>query len=271
MTATDTDPAAIEQDIRRTQNDMSSTIEKIGDQLSIKNLFNAVLDKADNSNIDARTLVDGARRNPIALGLIAFGAIWLISDKDSKLPTFGAKSQKAKTTFGDDFGHDDYMSHMSGIQQYAGEDEFDYQRRKDVARSDFFGLKRSSDEDDSSFRQRLDGMTAKLSEKRQAWAESSAEKGALAKQKIGALGNKSKDLYAGNPLVAGLIFAAIGAALGSALQITEQERNKLGPLGKKVRSAVDQNVEKAVSQLRDKKDELLNKGEQQTDQSPHFA
>src|SRR5687768_17249394 len=81
------DPEAIERDIRRTQEDMSRTVDKIGDQLTARNLFNALLDKADENNVDARMLLDGARRNPMALGLIAAGAIWLVSDKDSKFPT----------------------------------------------------------------------------------------------------------------------------------------------------------------------------------------
>ena len=60
------DPAAIEREIRRTQENMSSTVEKIGDQLSIKNLFNAMLDKAEDKNIDTKMLIDGARRNLVS-------------------------------------------------------------------------------------------------------------------------------------------------------------------------------------------------------------
>ncbi len=67
---------------------MSRTVDRIGDQLTMRNLFNALLDKADENEVDARYLVEGARKNPIALGLIAAGAIWLVSDKDSRFPTF---------------------------------------------------------------------------------------------------------------------------------------------------------------------------------------
>src|SRR4028118_1656889 len=114
---TSEDPAAIEQDIRRTQDNMSRTVDKIGDQLSIKNVFNALLDKADENNVDARMLLDGARRNPVALGLIAAGAIWLVSDKDSKLPSLPSRS-KGGTDFDDEFDlpHRDYVSHMSSVE-----------------------------------------------------------------------------------------------------------------------------------------------------------
>ena len=89
------DPEAIERDIRRTQEDMSRTVDKIGDQLTVKNVFNALLDKADESGVDAHYLVDGARRNPMALGLIAAGLIWLVSEKDSKIPVDPDPRQEA--------------------------------------------------------------------------------------------------------------------------------------------------------------------------------
>ena len=74
MDATDNtshrDPAEIEREIRQTQAEMSRTVDRLGDQLTPRNLLNGLLDKADENGIDARYLVDGARRNPIALALI---------------------------------------------------------------------------------------------------------------------------------------------------------------------------------------------------------
>ena len=270
MTDTTTeDPAAIEREIRRTQDNMSRTVDRIGDQLSIKNVFNALLDKADENNVDARMLVDGARRNPIALGLIAAGAIWLVSDKDSKFPSL-PKSDKTDT---DDFGgsdihHRDYVSHMSSVEQRADEDALAYQRRRDTARANFFMVERDLEEDDSSFRQRLDGMTEKFREKRRAWAESSDKAQVATKEQARAAVGKAQDFYAGNPLVGGILAAAVGAAFGSALPITRQEQDKLGSLGEKARDVIDENKEQVTSQLRDKKDELLEKADAAIRPSP---
>jgi len=256
------DPAAIEREIRRTQDDMSRTVDKIGDRLSIKNVVNSLLDKADENNVDARMLLDGARRNPIALGLIAAGAIWLVSDKDSKLPSLGDKSGKSDGEPDDlDIHHRDYVSHMSAVEQRADEDSSAYQRRRDIARSNFFMVERDQEEDDSSFRQRLDGMTEKFREKRRAWAESSSQAQAATWQKAQAAVGKVEDLYAGNPLVGGILAAAIGAAFGSALPITRQEQDKLGSLGEKARDVIDENKEQVTSQIREKKDELLDKAD----------
>ncbi len=257
------DPAVIERDIRRTQDNMSRTVDKIGDQLSIKNIFNALLDKADENDVDARMLVDGARRNPVALGLIAAGAIWLVSDKNSKLPSFGDKSDKAGKSDADDFDtpHRDYVSHMSAVEQRGDEDAMAYQRRRDQARSNFLMIERNHDEDDSSFRQRLDGMTETFREKRHAWADTAIQAQDATKQKAQAAVGKAEDLYAGNPLVGGIIAAALGAAFASALPITRQEQEKLGGVSKKARDVIDDNKDEVTAQLREKKDEMLDKAD----------
>lgn len=258
------DPAAIEQDIRQTQDKMSQTVDKIGEQLSIKNLVNSLLDKADENNVDARTLYDGARRNPIALGLIAAGAIWLVSDKNSKIPSLPKGKFKSD---GDDFDgrdihHRDYVSHMSSVEQGTDEDYSMYQRRRDQARSNFLMIERSDDEEESAFRKRLDGMTDSFREKRRAWADTSVQAKDATKQKASQAADKAQDLYDGNPLVGGILAAAIGAAFGSALPITRQEQEKLGSIGEKARDVVEQQGEQVTAQLRDKKDELLDKADE---------
>ena len=257
------DPAAIERDIRRTQDDMSRTVDRIGEQLTVKNVFNALLDKADENGVDARMLVDGARRNPIALGLIAAGAIWLVSDKDSKFPSM-PKHKEPKTLDLDesDIHHRDYVSHMSTVQMREGEDPAAYQRRRDLARSTFFMVERGHDEDEHSFRQRLDDVADRFREKRRAWADSSADTAAAAKQKTQMAAGKAQDFYASNPLVGGIVAAAIGATLGSALPVTRTEKEKLAPLGNKARDMIDEHKEEVTSKLREKKDELLDRADQ---------
>ena len=267
------DPATIEREIRRTQENMSSTVDRIGDQLSIKNVFNALLDKADESNIDARMLLDGARRNPVALGLIAAGAIWLVSDKDAtlpSLPSMGSKMPKTHSENENNFNasHSDYISHMSAIERQADEEDAEYQRRRDTARSNFFMLEREHDEDESSFRRRLDSMSEKFRDKRRAWANASTDFQEAAKQKAQMATHKSKDLYGENPLIGGILAAAIGAAFGSALPVSRTEKENLGSLGQKARDAVGQQTDQLGSIVREKKDELLDKADASLKKSP---
>lgn len=275
--ALETDPDAIEQDIRRTQEDMSRTIDKIGDQLTPRNIFNALLDKADENDVDARMLLDGARRNPMALGLIAAGAIWLVSDKDATFPSVPS-SRRGREPRTDDLDphHRDYVNHMSSVEMRDGEDELAYQRRRDTARANYLMVERRHDEDDSGFRQRLDHLTDKFREKRRAFTESSGQvwnaSGRGARQSTA----KVQNLFESNPLAGGLIAAAIGAAVGSALPLSRAEQEKLGELGEQARTLASEQKESLANTLREKKDEMVDRAESrlqqgtrdQTGQSP---
>ncbi|MDQ4088042.1 MAG: DUF3618 domain-containing protein [Pseudomonadota bacterium] len=291
-TTTTEDPAIIEQDIRRTQEDMSRTVDKIGDQLTFRNVFNSLLDKADENNVDARYLIEGARRNPVALGLIAAGAIWLVSDKDAKFPTLSkgkeGGSDEPDFSGGYDADHRDYVTHMSSVEMREGEDALAYQRRRDIARANFLMVERGHDEDESSFRQRLDGMTEKFREKRRAWTDSTSQAASRSarstRQTAQWAASRTQEAFYGNPLVGGILAAAVGAALGSSLPVSRQEQEKLGRIGEKARDLASEQKEQLASQVREKKDELLQKadeklqsagteGQQQTGQeqgSPQF-
>ena len=140
MTQTDTrDPDEIEMEIRRTQKDMSRTVDRIGDQMTPRNLLNSLLDKADENGVDARFLLDGARRNPLALALISAGAIWLVSDYDAKPSAFTSNDGNDSDTgynphYDYDPDHRGYIEHMSRVERLPSEDEVTYQRRRDEAR-----------------------------------------------------------------------------------------------------------------------------------------
>jgi len=257
------DPAEIEREIRRTQDDMSSTVDKIGDQLSIKNMFNALLEKADESDINARMIIDGARRNPVALGLIAAGTIWLLSDHDAKLPKRGFKSGKTRTGFAEDFDAEqhDYLTHMSEVQQQADEDTDAFTRRRDAARASYFNVQRVEGEDESAFKKRLDMLGESFRQKRHDWATRTADGRDAARLKAQAAVGRTQNIYAENPLVGGIVAAAIGAAFGSALPATRPEKERLGALSQKARDAVNQQKDRVTGQVREKKDELLTKAD----------
>ncbi|HYW17229.1 MAG TPA: DUF3618 domain-containing protein [Allosphingosinicella sp.] len=271
------DPAAIERDIRRTQEDMSRTVDQIGDQLTPKKLFNSLLDKADEKGVDTDYLIDGARRNPMALGLIAAGAIWLVSDKDSKFPSLPkGKSAGGGRDFADDGSdhdvhHRDYVTHMSSFETRENEEPLAYQRRRDQHRANFLMCERKHDEDDSSFRQRLDEMTDKFREKRRAWSDSASQAGSGAGRKAQETAQqaseRAQDLFAGNPLVTGILAAAIGAAIGSTIPVSRTEKEKLGALGGKALDKANEGKEALTAQAMEKKDELLEKADQKLQQS----
>jgi len=274
------DPEAIEREIRQTQEEMSRTVDQIGGQLTMKNMFNALLDKADESNVDARMILDGARRNPVALGLIAAGAIWLVSDRDAKIPSFG---DTAKDHGAGRVDSTDYVTHMSSVEQRPEEDHASYQRRRDLARSNYFMLERGHDEDDTSFRGRLDALTDKYRSTRHDWTNAAKEAGKstgrTAQAVVGAttgatqavVGStsraaqavvaKAEGLYTQNPIIGGLIAAVVGAVAASALPITDTEQNSLGGIGQKATDALKAGQGQVASKLREQKDQLVEKAE----------
>ena len=279
------DPAAIERDIRRTQDEMSRTVDKLGDQLTPKKIVNALLDKADESGVDTQYLIDGARRNPMALGLIAAGAIWLVSDKDSKFPSMPHRSKKPRAAtkdefdlYGSDVHHRDYVTHMSSLEMRDGEDQDAYLRRRDLHRANFLMCEREPNEDDHSFRARLNQLTDKFREKRSAWSDSASQTGTAAKQRTQQLASsardsaqqasyRAQDAYDSNPLVGGILAAAVGAALGSALPVSRQEQEKLGSLGSKARDMANEQKDQLTSKAMEKKDQLLDKADEKLAQS----
>src|SRR3546814_14531590 len=104
---------------------MSRTVDRIGDQLTPRNLLNSLLDTAEENDIDARYIVDGARRNPLALGLIAAGGIWLLSDSDAKISTL--KPHRRSSSGHEDWDqqhgiHLSFLDQMNKVQRIPDED-----------------------------------------------------------------------------------------------------------------------------------------------------
>lgn len=205
------DPASIEADIRRTQDEMSRTVDQIGDQLTPRSIMNALFDKAENNNIDARMLLDGARRNPLALAMIAGGALWLISDRDANLPKKREPKQKddQQSLLGQGYSgrsqsrqrgqHDndlDYVSHMERVEWRDGEDEATFRRRRDIARSNYFMIERGHDEDEGSFRKRLDEAANQFREKRSQLADQARNAGSSLRERGSGVAEKARNVGA---------------------------------------------------------------------------
>jgi Protein of unknown function (DUF3618) len=74
---------AIEQDVRQTQDEMGETLQKLEDQLTPKGIAQSVM--GDQGTDQARELLDLVKQNPIPVGLIAIGAIWLLATARSPI------------------------------------------------------------------------------------------------------------------------------------------------------------------------------------------
>jgi gas vesicle protein len=294
-TSTARDPAEIERDIRQTQEEMSRTVNRIGDQLTPRSIINALFDKAESNDIDARYLLDGARRNPLALAMIAGGAIWLISDSDAKLPSLPQRQPKQPHDEHADAFHRDYIAHMERVQLQADEDRAAYQRRRDLARANYFMLEQGHDEDEGSFRKRLDDMTERFRAKRHAWADAghsaAASIGRARRSATTSIGgaahsagstvgdavkttargfsntaSTSQEMLVDNPAIGGLIAAAVGALAGAVLPTTRTEEQRLGGLGQQARDMAGEQKERLTGMAEDKAHQLLDTAREKKDE-----
>ncbi len=266
------DPAEIESEIRRTQHDMSRTADRIGEQFTARNMFDAVLDKADENGIDARYVLDQARRNPIALGMIAVGGLWLVSDSDARAKTFTDKfgDEPAPGDEWDHAHHRNYVEHMKGVEPREGEDQDTYRRRRDCARATFLLIEQRHDEDENSFRKRLDDATDGLREQRDRVAQKAREFGGRARDLGGRTGDsanrlvgKAERAYRENPLIGGLAAAIAGAMAGAAFPATRTEEEYLGEYGADAIDTARQKAGEGLDRARDKKDEMVDKADRE--------
>lgn len=273
MNTTDTrDPDEIEREIRATQRDMSRTVDDIRGQLTPRSLLNALLDKADENDVDARAILDGARRNPLALALIAAGGIWLVSDADAKLSlpsgsSGGSGSGGIDDRFSSpDWQHSrDYVDHMSRVEPRHDEDDLAYRRRRDHARASYFMIERGHDEDEGAFRKRLDNATDRMRETRDRLSEQASELSHTARTKSDQAIGKIQTVYKDNPLLGGLVAAFLGALAGSALPASRFEEKQFGPLGAKAIGEAKSEAHRVAEQARDKKDDIVEKAQDRLD------
>jgi hypothetical protein len=151
---------------------------------------------------------------------------------------------------------------MSSLEAREGEDSESYQRRRDMHRATFLMCERKPNEDESSFRQRLDDMTDSFRQKRDAWMDTASETGSAAVGKAQQLASQAStralDLYGSNPLIGGLLAAAVGAAFGSAIPVSQVEQEALGGVGAKARDMASEQKERLASKAMEKKNELVD-------------
>lgn len=259
-------PDEIERDIRATQRDMSRTVDQLENELTPRNLLNAMLDKADGNGIDARYLLDCARRNPLALGMIAAGGLWLVSDADARpsalKPSWGGSGGRDddQDHHGDAY-HRGYVAHMAACEPQHGEDEITYRRRRDAARGSYLMIEQHHDEDEGSYRQRLNDATDRMRERRDHMAEQARETAQRARAGAGRAAGAARGAYQDNPLLGGFAAAFVGAIAGSLLPVSRTEEDYLGSAGERALDEAQSRAKQAGDMAREKKDELVGKAD----------
>ena len=272
------DPNAIERDIERTQREMSETVDQLSDQMTPRRILDSILDKTETGDLDSRELLDQAKRNPIALAMIGGGLLWLISGKDARPSaltpsgngmSFGSDDSNGDSSDWDvhDRYHRGYVDHMSQVEPDDGEDHVSYLGRRNRARANYLMLEQRHDEDDTSFRDRLDEATEKMRDHRANLADRASKASSSAARKARSASDSAKQAFSDNPLIGGFIAAAIGAIAGSTVPLSRTEQQKLGDAGEAVIDQTKGKVQEAAGNLQDKKDEMVEKADRKIEQA----
>ena len=88
----------IEQDVVETQDAMGNTLQKLEEQLTPRGIAQSVM--GDEGTDFAREALDLVKQNPIPVGLMAIGAIWLLATSGSPMVK---RVRSAVTTRNNDF------------------------------------------------------------------------------------------------------------------------------------------------------------------------
>lgn len=258
----------IERDIRTTQEEMSRTARQIEGELTPRNIIDSLLDKAGQSGVDSSYLIDAARRNPLALGMIAIGGLWLVSDADARPSalklTSGRSNRKDESQTSYDGWHPEhrsYVEHMSRCERLPDEDDQSYRRRRDHSRASYFMLEQGHDEDEGAFRKRLDEATEKMRRSRERMGERTQAFVGQSRERSRRAMDDARGFYQESPLVSGLAAAFVGAVLGSALPATRAEEDYVGGLGRQAIDAAGSKARQAGDQARHRKDDMLERME----------
>ena len=77
------DPADIERDVRRTQDQIGETVQKLEDRMNPRDIARSAI--GDDGTDVAREALEVTRQNPIPVAMIAVGAIWLLATSQSPM------------------------------------------------------------------------------------------------------------------------------------------------------------------------------------------
>ena len=264
---------AIERDIERTQNSISDTVEELQERFSPRALMNSVIGTEGDG---ADKLVDAAKTNPLGVALIGAGALMLASGRTGSSIKAGVSSLTDRLSGSSnnrgvpaepsDPHHRSYLAHMQAVEHRDGEHADDYRRRRDRARANYFMIEQSHDEDESAFRKRLDDAGEALRSRTAAFGDaitsgrdylSDSASGAAQDLRAGSrqVSAAAQDAYRSNPMVGGLIAAAIGAVLGAVIPDTKWEDEQLGDLGEQARSKASDVADTAKAKASDLADQ----------------
>jgi hypothetical protein len=208
-------PEEIERDIQRERAQLSSSLEALQERFSIEGITRQVADQLKRHGSDfGQSALESAKSNPVALALTGVGLVWMMASDARRSGSHGDSASPRGSTGTSTPG--------SG----SGSERWDRMK----ADASWYGHRaRASAED---LRSRLHEGTEHLSDSARKRVVEAREAAYQAQSQIErTAGGGSKQLiefYREQPIVAGAMALAFGAALGALLPSTETEDSAFG-------------------------------------------
>jgi hypothetical protein len=257
----DDDTARLEADIAATREEMTGTVEAIGDRLAPSNIVKeatstvreATVGKVGDMTSTASDALSGAgttvqetgsgiletiKQNPIPAAMAGIGIAWLWTHRaDGGMNKFGSM--------------DDWRAR--GRTGYSG-----YGTNTQSWDSGYGGSDRWSDSQMSGDQMQSGGIGDKVGDVTDELGRRAADVGDMAGRVPSQLGGgaqglarQAQDVMEQSPLAAGAVALAVGAAISMALPATQAERRVLGPTAGQVLGQVESTATDALQKARD--------------------
>lgn len=241
-------PEDIESDIERTRADFSSTIDAIQSKLTPRELKHQAMDYALSTTPGAfsANLVNTVRDNPIPVTLIGIGIAWLMAS-NKKAAQHTTRTHRQRVVRPAAYYPEDELAYDSAYDSGAyydeaaarGSEEGMLHRAAAKTSEAGQGLKDKASEVGQRVSESASAMSQRVQQAGQTARARLQESKSGAQTRMSELSHRSREQYyrakdrAGQyfdeqPLVAGALGIAIGAALGAAIPVTRRENELMG-------------------------------------------
>ncbi|HYH92635.1 MAG TPA: DUF3618 domain-containing protein [Candidatus Saccharimonadales bacterium] len=246
-------------DIESTRQEMTSTVEVIGERLDPANIIQdaketvreATVGKVETMAQDASSMVGSTaqqagagivetiKQNPIPAAMAGIGIGWLLTHRSSGSDQWGRSSNGWSSR--DRYGYDRRGTAYRSGEGSSGTQDWSTQS----------GVQDRVGEVAGSVGERLGSVGDTVGERLGSVGDTMGEVPQMVGQRAQGVGTQAQRLIEQSPLAVGAVAVAVGAAIGLVLPSTEVEQQVLGSTSEKLLSTAEQTATQAMRQARE--------------------
>ena len=239
------DVKEIRHDIRRTQREISMTLDAIQERLSPRYIMQQTKDSVRRAGVTtSKRFIDKVRDNPIPAAMVGVGLWFLMRDKEDDYdPRFAdlARGRVVENEY-ELYGFDSGLENYAGSVLAGGGRDYSSSRGEKLGNAIDSAKSRVSGAVDttrdhlgnamSHAADRVHDVVDSTRERGSYLAESASDRARRLSMRAQRAGHRvsmqSRNFFSDSPLVAGLAAIAVGAIIGAAIPETDKEKEVMG-------------------------------------------